>query len=76
MTQVEPSGTMIVFSATPGELTEGERRQSDNIAPQDYFRNRERAERSAAKKATSNAARSIHQQLAQEYAVLARKPGR
>lgn len=38
----------------------------------DYFRSREQAERSAAKHAQSEAARRIHQQLAQEYARLIR----
>lgn len=40
-----------------------------------YFRNRERAERAAAKKAASEAARRVHQELAQEYAALARRGG-
>ena len=39
----------------------------------DYFRHRERAERAAAKKALSDAARRVHQELAQEYAELIRK---
>ena len=34
----------------------------------DYFRRRERAERAAAKQAASEAARRIHQELAQGYA--------
>ena len=38
----------------------------------DYFRSREQAERCAAKHAQSEAARRIHQQLAQEYARLIR----
>jgi hypothetical protein len=41
----------------------------------DYFRRRELAERSAAKKAQSEAARRIHQELAQEYAGLIRGDG-
>jgi hypothetical protein len=41
----------------------------------DYFRRRERAERAAAKNAATEAARRIHQQLAQGYAALLRKPG-
>lgn len=40
---------------------------------EDYFRRRELAERAAAKYAPSSAARRIHQQLAQEYAELARR---
>ena len=39
----------------------------------DYFRRREQAERAAAKNAMSDAARRVHQELAQEYAELARK---
>ena len=34
----------------------------------DYWRSRERAERAAAKKAQSSAARAVHQELAQQYA--------
>ncbi len=41
----------------------------------DYFRRRERAERAAAKNAATEAARRIHQQLAQGYAALLRKHG-
>jgi hypothetical protein len=39
----------------------------------DYFRRRERAERAAAKHAVSEAARRVHQELAQNYAELARR---
>jgi hypothetical protein len=38
----------------------------------DYFRERERAERAAAKSASSDAARRAHQELAQNYAELLR----
>jgi hypothetical protein len=38
----------------------------------EYFRRREASERAAAKKAGSEAARRIHQQLAQNYADLVR----
>lgn len=38
----------------------------------EYFRGRERVERAAAKYAASEAARRVHQQLAQGYSVLAR----
>lgn len=38
----------------------------------DYCRKRERAERAAAKRATSLSARSVHQELAQHYARRAR----
>lgn len=39
----------------------------------EYFRNRERAERAAAKSTPSLAARRIHQELAQRYADLAQR---
>src|SRR5687768_6247141 len=39
---------------------------------EDYLRRREKAERAAAKKASSPSARRIHQDLAQAYAGLAR----
>jgi plasmid stabilization system protein ParE len=45
-----------------------------NSESQDYFRRRERAERAAAKNAATEAARRIHQELAQGYAALLRKP--
>jgi hypothetical protein len=38
----------------------------------DYFRTRERIERAAAKRAASDAARRVHQQLAENYAELVR----
>lgn len=42
----------------------------------EYFRRRELAERAAAKSATSEAARRVHQELAQNYANLVRgEPG-
>jgi hypothetical protein len=41
----------------------------------EYFRRRERAERAAAKNAASDAARRVHQELAQRYATLARVDG-
>jgi len=41
----------------------------------DYFRRREQAERAAAKNAQSEAARRVHQELAQEYAELIRGTG-
>jgi len=47
---------------------------SSETADEDYLRRREKAERAAAKKASSPAARRIHQDLAQAYAGLAR-PG-
>jgi hypothetical protein len=43
--------------------------------PVDYLRAREMAERAAAKRAQSMAARHAHQELAQHYAKLARRTG-
>ena len=43
--------------------------------PMEYWRAREMAERAAAKRAGSMAARHIHQELAQHYADLARDAG-
>jgi hypothetical protein len=43
--------------------------------PVDYLRARERAERAAAKRAQSVAARHVHQELAQHYANLASDAG-
>ena len=40
----------------------------------EYLRRRERAERAAAKRALSNVARRIHQELAQKYAELLHVP--
>ena len=42
----------------------------------DYFSHRERAERAAAKQATCDAARRVHEQLAVAYAGLVRGNGR
>lgn len=41
----------------------------------DYLRARERAERAAAKRAQSSAARHVHQELALHYAELAKAAG-
>ena len=41
----------------------------------DYFRRRERNERAAAKSALSEAARRVHQELAESYARLLRGSG-
>ncbi len=45
-----------------------------NHESQEYFRQRERAERAAAKNARTDVARRIHQELAQGYAALLRGP--
>lgn len=38
-----------------------------DMESQEYFRRRERVERAAAKSATSEAARRVHQEMAREY---------
>ena len=48
------------FTASGGSMS-----NQDSL---EYFRRRERAERAAAKQAASEAARRIHQELAQGYA--------
>ena len=71
----------LIFKEPPGSPREsasaGERliREVEEN-PVDYFRARERAERAAAKRANSAAARRIHQELAIEYATLARGQAR
>jgi hypothetical protein len=45
-----------------------------NMESRAYFEERERAERAAAKRAACPKARRIHQELAQNYAMLARQP--
>jgi len=45
-----------------------------NSESHEYFLRRERAERAAAKNAVTDAARRIHQELAQGYATLLRNP--
>jgi hypothetical protein len=73
MTQVEPSGTMLVFTATSAEVSDDDAAETAALETQsDYYRERERRERAAAKKASSHAARSVHQALAQRYAALSR----
>jgi hypothetical protein len=45
-----------------------------NSESHEYFLRRERAERAAAKNAVTDAARRVHQELAQGYAALLRNP--
>ena len=47
----------------------------DGSCPVEYWRAREMAERAAAKRAQSQAARHIHQELAQHYAEQVRRGG-
>jgi hypothetical protein len=47
-----------------------------NEVDQEYYRNRERRERAAAKNATCSDARRAHQELAESYAALARADAR
>ena len=73
MTQVDPPVSFVLFSPLPNE-TESERPgiQTDDGA-EEYFRNRERSERAAAKRARTCHARSIHQELALAYAAKSRE---
>ena len=66
MTQVDPPSSMLIFKSVAADESVAE------LGPDsaDYLLCRERDERSAAKKATSGIARSIHQELAQAYAQL------
>lgn len=71
------SGLVVFRSASNGALAMGS--PDDGPGPDDwsldYLRARERAERAAAKRAQSIAARHIHQELAQHYAALLRRTG-
>lgn len=71
-------GSIIPFpgSSLSGMAFEAELPHSADPKWLDYCRSREFAERSAAKKATSAAARRIHQDLAQAYALILRDAGR
>ena len=71
------SGLVVFRSATNGVPAMGS--PDDAPGPDDwsldYLQARERAERAAAKRAQSIAARHIHQELAQHYAALLRRAG-
>lgn len=60
---------MLVFRGSVRErgIAGGPDDRSEEVSA-DYCRKRERAERAAAKRATSLRARSVHQELAQHYA--------
>ena len=74
MAMVEASGPIIVFRDAPGLARRDETEDGGSgHATADYFRAREWAERAAAKAATSAAGRRAHQELAQTYALLARR---
>ena len=67
------SGLVVFKNPGNGEhgLCTAEAARDGDGCTADYFRNRERAERAAAKRAQSIAARQVHQELAQHYAKLA-----
>jgi hypothetical protein len=74
MAMVEASGPIIIFRDAPGlSAREQPSELGAGNAAGDYFRSRERAERAAAKAAKSAAGRRAHQELAQTYALLARR---
>ena len=69
--------SLVVFRSSTNGLDEPSTDESGSaLAPSvDYLRARERAERAAAKRARSLAARHVHQELAQHYAKLVRHTG-
>ena len=67
MTMVEgPTSFVLFHEGAP--LAGGRAHSEAGEHPIEYLRARERDERAAAKRATSRAARSAHQELAQHYA--------
>ena len=66
MTQADPSSSILIFKSVVADEGDG----GQLAGSPDYLLCRERDERSAAKRATSGIARSIHQELAQAYAHL------
>lgn len=67
---------VVVFSDPAiglGGMGANEQEPARRDCPLDYLIARERAERAAAERAQSPAARGIHQELAQHYAELARQ---
>ena len=75
MAQVELSQSVVVFTASAGEEEDPGPPAARDQPQLDYFRNRERAERAAAKNASCSVARSVHQTLAQQYAALSQGRG-
>ena len=73
---VECAGGPIIGLREPVEIGRVTKQESRNKLPDEktrqYFLARERAERAAAKRATSFQARCVHQELAQTYSRLAR----
>ena len=73
----EMSGVMVFRNTTDGingYCAPDEEPRADSC-PVDYLRAREMAERAAAKRAQSLAARHVHQELAQHYAELVKRAG-
>ena len=69
------SGLVVFKNAANGEhgFAPADHEAALENGPVDYLRARERAERAAAKRAQSLAARQVHQELAQQYAQLLRR---
>jgi hypothetical protein len=70
MTMIEGPTSFVLFQDAAGDAEVSDPRPSSGPNPIStwYLRARERAERAAAKCATSHAARRVHQELAQSYA--------
>jgi hypothetical protein len=72
MSQVEQPSGMVVFASCTTDSPDGDfgfrSRKVADPPDRDYFQIRERAERAAATQATCVAARSVHQELALQYA--------
>ena len=68
----EMAGVVVFKNANGPGLSEDEQAPDERAFPAGYLRSREIAERAAAKRAQSTAARQAHQELAQHYAELAR----
>jgi hypothetical protein len=68
--------SIVVFRDAPGVSNGSPPEDRDNSLDRssaEYWRARERAERAAAKNASSPLARGVHQELAQEYAERVRR---
>jgi hypothetical protein len=68
------TGLTVFKNAANGDAG-AEREPAPSHLPAEYLRARERAERAAAKRAQSLAARHVHQELAQHYARLVSSAG-
>jgi hypothetical protein len=77
MTQFEQPTGILVFTSSASGDGDGDRHSKitpSDAAERDYFQAREQAERAAAERASSAAARSRHQELALGYSAKLRCP--